>query len=89
MVQWIIWIFLGLLILDFLLIWGKTRKFISKLLGLEIKERQDIPDNLMVGLLSGFLVSAVLSQNSLAGGISIVSILLFLIIRGFNYKKKK
>ena len=80
---------LGILILiDFLLLWKRSRKFIGKVIKRKISERKQIADNMMIGLLAGLMVSSLVYKDNPLLIFSLVLILIFMITRGFEYKKK-
>jgi len=79
---------LGILILiDGLLLLEPSNKYIGKIIKREINEREQIADNIMTGLLAGLIVFSLIYKNNSLLALSLILVLIFMITRGFEYKK--
>jgi len=80
-------VLLSLIFIDSMLLWKKSRKLIGKIFRIEITEREPIAENLMIGLLVGFMVFSFDKGNSMIISSSCF-IIGFMIWKGFEYKRQ-
>ncbi len=82
-------ILLILMMVDAILLYKRSRKIIEKIIKKDIKERVHVAENLLIGMLASLMIYAITSNNIKIMVFASILILLFLILKGFSYKKKK
>ena len=82
-------ILLILMMVDAILLYKRSRKIIEKIIKKDIKERVHVAENLLIGMLASLMIYAITSNNIKIMVFASILILLFIILKGFSYKKKK